>query len=131
METLRITLSISLFLLFYTVVLAQQSITVDIPGNDTFIFYDGNNGYGSGSNELKVGKNGNTYRSYITWSNILSYVPASSQVTNVEFYITWGGNGSTSAQIDFRDFIWTGNITQDYANIGSGTLWGTKVAVSK
>jgi len=131
MKTILIMLSAALFLLCPTVLISQTVYTVDIPGIDHYIHYNsGTGGYGSGNNSLYVGKNGDVYRSYISWENILSYVPSGSELTNVEFYITWGGQGSSSAQIEFRDLTLGANNTQTYANIGSGTLWGTRSATT-
>lgn len=108
---------------------SQQTYTVSIPGTDHYINFNPNNGgYGSGSNILYAGKNGDEYRSYIYWSNIRSYVPVGSQVTQVKFFVTWGGQGSQIAQIDYRDFNFGSGISQTYQNIGSGTLWGTLIA---
>lgn len=112
-----------------TISFSQQTYTVYIPGIDHYIFYNPNNqSYGSGNDILYAGKNGDEYRSYIYWSSIRSYVPAGSQVTQVKFIITWSGQGSQTAQIEFRDFSFSGGSPQTYQNIGSGTLWGTNPA---
>jgi hypothetical protein len=129
MKTIFSLLFSALFFWCSMVVYSQQSYTVYIPGTDHFVFYNaGNNSYGSGNNELKVGYNSNTFRSYIYWSNIRSYVPSGSQITQVKFYITWSGQGSQTAQIEFRDFSFGSGTPQTYNNIASGTLWGTKAA---
>lgn len=129
MKTIFSLLFSALFFWCSMVVYSQQSYTVYIPGTDHFVFYNaGNNSYGSGNNELKVGYNSNIYRSYIYWSNIRSYVPSGSQITQVKFYITWSGQGSQTAQIEFRDFSFGSGTPQTYNNIASGTLWGTKAA---
>ncbi len=129
MKTIFSLLFSALFFWCSMFVYSQQSYTVYIPGTDRFVFYNaGNNSYGSGNNELKVGYNSNTFRSYIYWSNIRSYIPSGSQITQVKFYITWSGQGSQTAQLEFRDFSIGSGTPQTYNNIGSGTLWGTKAA---
>lgn len=119
----------ALFFLWSANGFSQQPYTVNIPGTDHFVFYNsGTNSYGGGNNELKVGYNSNTFRSYIYWSNIRSYVPSGSQITQVKFYVTWSGQGSQTAQIEFRDFTFGSSNQQTYDNIASGTLWDTKSA---
>ncbi|MBI5661999.1 MAG: hypothetical protein HZC46_07610 [Ignavibacterium album] len=128
MKTICVILS-ALLLFCTSTTFSQQTYTVFIPGVNHYINYNPNNGgYGSGSNILYAGKNGDEYRSYIYWSNIRSYVPSGSQVIQVKFYITWSGQGVQTAQIDFRDFSFGVGSPQTYQNIGSGTLWGTKSA---
>ncbi len=116
---------ITIFLMSFGVIYAQ-TYTQDIPGIDTYIYH--NSGYGYGNNSLFAGLNGNTYRSYIKWDNIRSYIPSNSQLSEVKFFITWAGNGASTAQVDYLDFSIGSNITQTYDNIGNGTSWGTKSA---
>ncbi|MCZ7614516.1 MAG: hypothetical protein M5T52_13530 [Ignavibacteriaceae bacterium] len=133
MKTIFITLS-TLFLLCTSGILPQQTYTVDIPGTKNSIYYSETYGYGFAyPGSLSAGKLEGVaiYRSYITWSNIINYIPEGAEITEVIFFITWGGNGSTSAQIEFRDFEYvSGNAEQIWSNIESGTLWDTKLATT-
>lgn len=112
----------TLFLFGTTVVLCQTQYIVEIPGTKTYIFRYDNNSYATSTGQLRVGKGiGGNYRSYIYWSNILSYVPYGSLVTNVEFDIIWFQ--PESVQIEFRDFqFYSGDVEANYASIGSSTL---------
>jgi len=118
--------------IFSSILFSQQLYEVQIPGNNFFIKYNpSNQGYESGRDMLNVGFNSNSiFRSYIYWPNIRNYVPAGSQVVDVKFYITWQGQGSSLAQLEFRDFSFGINIIETYQNIGSGTLLGIKSATT-
>jgi hypothetical protein len=111
-----------IFLFCTGFIYSQQSVTVNVPGSSYYIHYDGGSGYGQASG-LKAGKSGHTYRSFIHWSNIRYFIPQNSQIQNVEFSISW--SGSTSAQLEYRNFTWSQYIPERYANIAGGTLWGS------
>ena len=130
MKSFVFLLSTVLILLYSATVLAQQTYTAQIPGISKYISDDGNNFFHSGTGVLYAGKNGDTYRSYISWYNIRTYVPQGSKVTNVEFYITWGGSGASTAQIEYHEVYISGNPQQDYDNINTGTRWDTKSATT-
>jgi hypothetical protein len=85
--------------------------TVDIPGYDTYLFYNSSNSsYGSGRSDVYAGlNNGNVYRTYIHWANIKSYVPLGAQIQSVTISISFQPNGSTSS-IEFHDFVEKGDV---------------------
>ncbi len=116
------------FLIYISINVAQQTYTVDIPGESHFIkWYSHDNSFASGSGYLGAGVNGYIWRSYIIWNNIHSYVPANRQLAEVKFIITWAGHYST-AQIEYHDFSFGVGLPQTYSNIGTGTLWSTSPA---
>ncbi len=118
----------SFCLFFGSITKAQQTYTVSIPGESHYIkWYSDDNSFESGSGYLGAGRNGPSFRSYIIWNNILSYVPANRQIAEVKFIITWGGHYST-AQIEYHDFSFGVGLPQNYSNIGTGTLWDIKPA---
>ena len=130
--TTFISSAIILFMCTVTLI-SQQPHTIDIPGQDEFIYYVSSVGsYGTGSNSLLVGLKEQylTCRSYIIWHNIRSFVPLGSVVTDVKFYITWLGPGASTAQVEFRDFTFGANTWETYANLKSGELWGTVSATT-
>ena len=72
-------------------------------GENTFIGHESLI-MGASDSKVDIGKNVDIFRSYIVWSNIRSFVPSGSQITDVKFHISWLDNGSNSAQLEFHDF---------------------------
>lgn len=130
MNSIFITYLTALFLLFPAQAFSQQTFTVDIPGTDYYKYFTGSY-YGGYHGSLPTGYNEGlaTYRSYMTFSNISSYIPEGAEINSVKFFIAWTGNGATSAQIEYRDFDYgTGDHEEVYNNIASGTLWDKRPA---
>ncbi len=127
MRTIFFMLSATLFLFCSTTLLSQQPNTVTIPGTTLDAIKTGT-GYWGRSRYLGAGVNSANWidRGYIEWNNILSYVPLGSVVTNAVFSFAWGGN--QSAQLEFREFIGGTGWEEIWTNIGTGELWGTRVA---
>ena len=73
-----LTIFIAGFVLIWTNTLySQQSQTVDIPGSQYAIYRLDHGGHSIINNVLHAGKGEvATYRSYIVWHNVLSFVPA-------------------------------------------------------
>ena len=108
--------------------LSAQIVTSEIPGTDTYLYYDFNtHQYGSGENALYMGDNGSNVRfdGYITWQNLRNYIPAGSNILNIEFDIQWEAGDPENAWIRYEDFIYSGNIALDFNELQVGELLAT------
>lgn len=109
-------------ILFYsTTIFSQQSYQVEIPALETYIgvhnYYPMNIGF----NALKAGDDGWLYRSYLTWNNILQYIPSNSQILYVEFIIYWQHYYEVTT-INYVDFDNSGSYYSDWENIDQGMV---------
>ena len=96
--------------------------------------YNGTNGAGSGSNEIRMGLPSTSsdakYRSYAKWSGIKSQIPAGAYIQSVEFEIPVNQIMTTPASLEFRYYTGGGNIVDKWNQIGNGTPVATMPANS-